>query len=949
MGMGKTIGESFRKSVDNSTSIYPYVGGVWNPNPADTTSGTIRGNSHMSLMGDPTLRLKYVAPPSSLTLSNSGGNVAMSWGSSSDPGVGYNVYEIQSNQIRRVNSSVITGLNYTSTDAFTNGRKYMVTRVKVEQSNSGTYYNESLGKIATTSGVLPTAPSAPTGVSGSAVSSSQINVAWTDTSNNELTFTLERASNSSFTSPTVVSSTIPAGTTSYSVSGLGAGLQYFFRVKAVNATGSSAWANSAGVTTSSAGGTGGGQVLGLMGMAGPDNNVNITPGSNPYGKSDYFLSCTNGNDSNNGTSISTPWATMTRLDAQKYQLEAGNRVFFQRGCKFRGMIHVVKSGTSSQPIEYSAYGTGLAPIISGMNKVTTSWASQGGNIWKTSLAPGQDIKYLFVASSPQNLARHPNTGWLSSSPMTSTSITNSWIGTQSTANLTGGANIVMRDSPWSYRKLPVLSKSGSTVTFAASGFCCNWESDGWGFFFENKLALLDTAGEWYYNSSTGELFFWAPNNADPNTLTIETSNQSRGVDIGYQISNLKFNNLILEGYTQYAFHSEDNKNVTFNNMEIRYSDKALQIYTDANTNTNSADGHSFKLSYIHDIYNDGVWFMGRNNNHLVEGNVFRDLGTNIQLGANTSGWNLMGINMVGSASKYTIRRNIIDNTGYIGLVATGSSLVEENYVTRASSMLNDGAGISFDHADGLIVRKNIVKDTLYDLISMPNLYEGYKIIGNGIYWGNHCIRNTVVTENTVINSTGSGIWWDHPNCGQSGFSTSNFVTNNTIYDSKFAGIGFSDYGSTTLGSFPFLSQKGDTLTGNKIYSLNQEQIPLHLFDVTAPSGQNANWGVFNNNYFYQPFSTTKINRRHFISGVITNFTLPQWQAASGDDLNSRASNYTLPAGSSQTAQIFINPSTSSITQNVVNGCDSNGNTMSGPQTIAPFGSLVVEYYGCNQQ
>lgn len=138
MGMGQTIGYSFMKSVNNTSAIYTPVGGVWGDG--------YTGNGYMTLFGDPTVRMKYVAVPTSLNFTNTAGKVGFSWGGVSGAS-GYNIYEIQSSNIRKVNTSLITGTSYTSNDNYVNGVKYMVTAQKPEVGASGSYLNESLGRI----------------------------------------------------------------------------------------------------------------------------------------------------------------------------------------------------------------------------------------------------------------------------------------------------------------------------------------------------------------------------------------------------------------------------------------------------------------------------------------------------------------------------------------------------------------------------------------------------------------------------------------------------------------------------------------------------------------------------------------------------------------------------------------------------------------------------------
>lgn len=93
-------------------------------------------------------------------------------------------------------------------------------------------------------------PLAPSGLSATATSSSQINLTWVDNSTNESGYYIERSSNggSSFTQIASVGSNV----TSYSNTGLTASTSYTYRVRAYNANGNSAYSNTASATTRSA-------------------------------------------------------------------------------------------------------------------------------------------------------------------------------------------------------------------------------------------------------------------------------------------------------------------------------------------------------------------------------------------------------------------------------------------------------------------------------------------------------------------------------------------------------------------------------------------------------------------------------------------------------------------------------------------------------------------------
>ena len=103
---------------------------------------------------------------------------------------------------------------------------------------------------------FPSYITAPTGVSATAVSTSQIDLSWTDNSSNELGFKIERKTGSGGTYSEIA--TAAADATSYSNTGLSAATTYYYRVRAYDSAGNSNYSSEANATTPSAGGGGGG-------------------------------------------------------------------------------------------------------------------------------------------------------------------------------------------------------------------------------------------------------------------------------------------------------------------------------------------------------------------------------------------------------------------------------------------------------------------------------------------------------------------------------------------------------------------------------------------------------------------------------------------------------------------------------------------------------------------
>jgi hypothetical protein len=80
----------------------------------------------------------------------------------------------------------------------------------------------------------------------------------------------------------------------------------------------------------------------------------------------YYIS-TSGNDSNSGTSQSSPWASLSKVDATTFQ--PGDHILFRSGDTWHGQLWPKGSGTSSAPITIGGYGSGNRPSFAGSGQV----------------------------------------------------------------------------------------------------------------------------------------------------------------------------------------------------------------------------------------------------------------------------------------------------------------------------------------------------------------------------------------------------------------------------------------------------------------------------------------------------------------------------------------------------------------------------------------------------
>ena len=192
-----------------------------------------------------------IGAPSNLTATTaSSSQINLSWTASTTSGVTYSVYRSTTNGFTPGSGNLVTsGLSTTtySNTGLSSGTTYYYL---VEAVNSTASSGPSNQATATTTAVVPTAP---TSLTATAASDSQINLSWTaPTTGGTVTYSLYRSTTSGFTpgSGNLVASGL--STTTYSNTGLTASTTYYYLVEAVNSAGTSPASNQASAATPAA-------------------------------------------------------------------------------------------------------------------------------------------------------------------------------------------------------------------------------------------------------------------------------------------------------------------------------------------------------------------------------------------------------------------------------------------------------------------------------------------------------------------------------------------------------------------------------------------------------------------------------------------------------------------------------------------------------------------------
>lgn len=185
--------------------------------------------------------------PTALTANTtSSGSINLSWQDNSDNETGFTVERSEtssSSGFIEIDATVADTTTYSDAGLLPSTTYYY--RVAATNSSGSSGYSNVTQATTDLAPLSP--PQAPANLNGSAISSTAITLYWTDSSNNESSFTIYKAE--TIGSPYSIVGTVAANIQTYTVTGLSADTTYYFKVVAENSAGSSIDSNIAEVTT----------------------------------------------------------------------------------------------------------------------------------------------------------------------------------------------------------------------------------------------------------------------------------------------------------------------------------------------------------------------------------------------------------------------------------------------------------------------------------------------------------------------------------------------------------------------------------------------------------------------------------------------------------------------------------------------------------------------------
>lgn len=587
----------------------------------------------------------------------------------------------------------------------------------------------------------------------------------------------------------------------------------------------------------------------------------------------YYIATT-GNDANNGTSTSTPWKSISKVNSYFGSMAAGDSILFKRGDVFYGAIRVNKSGSSSSRIIISAYGTGtVKPVISG-GTIVTSWTSLGNNLWKSNTLTAKKVNVVTVSDASKQQGRYPNANAASSGYLyfetvsSKSSVTDNQL--TSTPNWKGG-EIAIKPNPWTLDEFPVTSHSGGTINFSGNTTSIN---KNYGYFIQNHPLTLDQQYEWYYDVVAKQLTMYST--SSPSNVKVASIDTLCYI---YNRSYITIKGLSFQGANQEAISLNTTTGITIDGCTINNSG------TNAVRARNSISPVVQNCS-ISNSYNIGVDFGDINNaNGLIKNNTIARTGIIAGMG-----YDLTAINTTGSG--HTIQGNTIDSCGFVGIrFGRGSNItIKNNVINTFCFVKSDGGGIytwnNYDPATTYYNNK-IIGNILMNGIGNTDGTAATIPDVDGIYMDDNT-GNVEITDNTVTNVAGSGMYI-HNNFNMN-------VQRNTLYNNGREQVNFTHNLAYLNGVLTSYNTPLRNITFKKNILFSKKSTQTVFEEYTILDDVNST-GTTDSNYYCRPANENDIfhiTKALSTGTTSTTYNLGTWKKSFTKDAHSKTTPVVIP-------------------------------------------------------
>ncbi len=532
--------------------------------------------------------------------------------------------------------------------------------------------------------------------------------------------------------------------------------------------------------------------------------ISLRPSGNAYqavfsGKG-YYVDAALGSDSNPGT-IDKPWKTLAK--ASSAVLSNGDALLLNCSSTWRekpilGTTFVPQGG--GLLAGYGICDELHYPTIKGSDVITSGWSKDPTSpnpVYVTSqtLPPTQ----IFVNGQRLIKARYPNFGGInheyhilkqavSNSNLTFSDADRDFLADKDIT----GADLYVRIEPW-YIDHMTINRYNSAIASVFLNRDTRFPAEaGDGYVLEGKKWMLDSAGEWYYDTAASQLYVWLPDNSHPASSLVEASVRNEVAVLrnspGLRVEHIKF-----EQGADRGLDVQSGQNIFITDI-VGENDKNYNLVVlNAKNTTVTHSAFSGALA-------KGVVISGGNNNALKNSEI-----SSIGL-SGAPDIALAGVDF--ASENGLVQDNLIENMGYIGIRFANKegTRIIQNTIKNVCVRLSDCAGIytwNGTLADNPLVGSLVEKNTIIGAAS--NREGTTPSHGGGIFLDNSTVHVRVL--NNMISDVSIGLVLNEPSDtifsnnkiwkastaalsagGRAGYLLRNTVSNNVFFSDQYSTI-----------------------------------------------------------------------------------------------------------------------------------------------------------------
>ncbi|MCC6509915.1 MAG: right-handed parallel beta-helix repeat-containing protein [Pirellulaceae bacterium] len=476
---------------------------------------------------------------------------------------------------------------------------------------------------------------------------------------------------------------------------------------------------------------------------------------------------------------------------------------------------------------------------------------------------------VFVNGLQSRRAHHPNFGQNATADSPYQAITD--MGGRSTldasalslptgATLNTSLRVTLRTKDWALEERGIAIVAGRRLTLASPT-----EYDilpGYGYFLTGALWMLDTPGEWFYDSASTTLYLWPPDGIAPGgRVSVNT------LPMGIDLRNRSYVNV-----SGLAVSRVDTGVALSGGKAIALVGLNISDVTDRGIDAENCITCAVRDSVVARTGLDAISVRGPlTTGFQLSDSAVIDSGTS----ARSDGWRWLprpavaAVHSVGAASSIT--GNTIAGSSNLGIYLGPQSTASANFVTRTCLTLNDCGGIYANATgDNATIVGNLIESLQGNIAGVPATQLPLTI---GIYLDDHN-DGSVVAGNTV---TGAGYGIGLHNARGA------TVSNNILAGNRQLQIWAHEDAQKIRGAGDIF---GNAIYGNTLVSSASGPAVYLISKI----GDTADFATFNSNHYSALLSPRVVGE--VLPTGSNSYTVNEW-AAAGRETNARA---TQPVG-----------------------------------------------------